>query len=127
MANGQENLRPFQSVEEAREKGRKGGIKSGITRRKKKTIAQAMELLLRQSVTDPKQLEAIEKSGLAPAGKPNMQDLLLVSVFMRSVKSGTIDDLLKYQKLLGEGPLENDNDALKAAREILSGIDSVID
>ena len=51
MANdGIDNLIPVRSKEEAREKGRKGGIASGIARREKKeqkkTIAQALEMIL---------------------------------------------------------------------------------
>lgn len=38
--SGTDNLKPIQSVEEAREKGRKGGIKSGEVRRKKKMMSQ---------------------------------------------------------------------------------------
>ena len=40
MANGEENLKPFQTVEEAREKGRNGGIASGKARKKKKLMSQ---------------------------------------------------------------------------------------
>lgn len=40
MANIQ-NLKPLRSVSEAREKGRNGGIKSGISRRKKKALREA--------------------------------------------------------------------------------------
>ena len=36
----EENLKPFQSVEEAREKGRKGGIASGQARREKKLFKE---------------------------------------------------------------------------------------
>jgi len=39
MAN-EDNLKQIQSTEEAREKGRKGGIKSGQSRRKKKLMSQ---------------------------------------------------------------------------------------
>lgn len=36
---GIDNLKPFKSVDEAREKGRKGGIKSGESKRKKKLMS----------------------------------------------------------------------------------------
>lgn len=35
-----QNLKPVKTVEEAREKGRNGGIKSGIAKRKKKLITE---------------------------------------------------------------------------------------
>ena len=37
---GKDNLKPVSSVEEAREKGRKGGIKSGEARKQKKLMSQ---------------------------------------------------------------------------------------
>ena len=44
--NNINNLKMIQSTEEAREKGRKGGIASGISRNKKKTFKLALQLLL---------------------------------------------------------------------------------
>lgn len=54
MANGHENLIPMseRSKEEAREMGRKGGIASGETRRKKREIAEIARMVLEQQVTD---------------------------------------------------------------------------
>ncbi len=46
----EENLRPFQSVEEAREKGRIGGIRSGEARREKKLFKEAIEKKLGKSI-----------------------------------------------------------------------------
>jgi hypothetical protein len=46
----EENLKPFQSVEEAREKGRKGGIASGKARKEKKLFKEAIEKQLGQSI-----------------------------------------------------------------------------
>ena len=43
---GLENLIPVRSKEEAREKGKKGGIASGEARREKRTLRQCLELLL---------------------------------------------------------------------------------
>ena len=43
---GVENLKPVRTVEEAREKGRKGGVKSGEARREKKLLKDTLLLLL---------------------------------------------------------------------------------
>ena len=43
---GKENLRPVSSKEEARERGRKGGLASGEARRKRKTLKEELLLLL---------------------------------------------------------------------------------
>ena len=45
MANN-ENLKPVQSKEEARELGRKGGIRSGEVRREKATMRKTLEMML---------------------------------------------------------------------------------
>ena len=45
MANNK-NLIPIRTESEAREKGKKGGIKSGEVRRKKKTLREQLEIML---------------------------------------------------------------------------------
>ena len=52
--NGQpmpEGHPPFQAGEEARENGRKGGLKSGEARRARKTLREELEALLTQDIT----------------------------------------------------------------------------
>ena len=44
--DGKENLRPVSSTEEARERGRKGGLASGEARRKRKTLKEELLLML---------------------------------------------------------------------------------
>ena len=99
---GEENLRPVHTKEEARERGRNGGIKSGQVRRQKKTIAATVEKLLDSKVTDPKQLEIIKKSGFPLTGKPTYRDFLVASTLMQTIKRGKVDDLLKLQQVIGE-------------------------
>ena len=43
---GKDNLRPVSSTEEARERGRKGGLASGEARRKRKTLKEELLLIL---------------------------------------------------------------------------------
>ena len=63
----EENLKPFQSVEEAREKGRKGGIASGQARREKKLFKEAIEKQLGQSI------DSMITSMIAQAQNGNVQ------------------------------------------------------
>lgn len=51
MAN-KDNLNLIRSENEAREKGRNGGKKSGETRRKKKMLRDCLDILLERKVTD---------------------------------------------------------------------------
>ena len=43
---GKENLRPVSSKDEARERGRKGGLASGEARRKRKSLKEELLLML---------------------------------------------------------------------------------
>ena len=48
---GIDNLRPVSSKEEARERGRKGGLASGEARRKRKTLKEELLLMLSEGET----------------------------------------------------------------------------
>lgn len=50
MAN-EKNLNPIRTKSEAREKGRKGGQKSGEARRAKKSLREAMQVLMDADLT----------------------------------------------------------------------------
>ena len=103
MANEQ-NLRPPFTPEEAREYGRKGAAKAAELRAQKKTFAAMTKKALQQKVTDAKQLEIIKKSGITKAKNPTYMDFLIASVIMKSIKKGSVDDILKYQQIIGEKP-----------------------
>lgn len=64
MANEQ-NLIPnaARSPKEVRENGRKGGIKSGIARRKKRTMREIAEMVATMELKDPKMLSALHAAG----------------------------------------------------------------
>lgn len=66
MANEQ-NLIPFtseQSREEAEKNGRKGGINSGASRRRKRTLKQAAELVMSLPVSSQKTRTKLKKMGI---------------------------------------------------------------
>lgn len=57
MAHNEDNLKPYNkddaaSVEKARENGRKGGIESGKSKRRRKDLKLALEMLLEKDFTD---------------------------------------------------------------------------
>ena len=72
-----DNLRPVRTVEEAREKGRIGGIKSGEARRAKKTMKDMLDYLLDKEIKtnkgDMSTLEAIMVSMIAKASKGDVK------------------------------------------------------
>ena len=51
MAN-EKNLKPVRTKEEARKRGRQGGIKSGIVRAQRKTLREELITLLETKVED---------------------------------------------------------------------------
>lgn len=64
MVKKTENLKTIRSVEEAREKGKKGGIKSGEARRARKTLKQELLCLLEEGNTQQKISLALLKQAL---------------------------------------------------------------
>lgn len=64
MDKKSKNLKPFRSVEEAREKGKKGGIKSGEVRRERKALKEELLCLLEQGNTQEKISLALIKQAL---------------------------------------------------------------
>ena len=106
---GKENLRPVSSAEEARERGRKGGLASGEARRKRKTLKEELLLMLsegetQQSVTlaliekamsgDTKAFEVIRDTiGEKPADKvETKQTVLDMSKFSTEELKAMLDD-----------------------------------
>ena len=77
---------------------------------------------LQQKVTDAKQLEIIKKSGITKAKNPTYMDFLIASVIMKSIKKGSVDDILKYQQIIGEKPNIEASPALDTLEAILKGL-----
>lgn len=99
MSKGIENLKPVQSKEEARERGRKGGIKSGEVRRQKKLMRETLEDLLKLPLKDASIEEITCLDGVQKKNITVQQALLI-----KQIQKG----------LLG------DNDSFKIIREILN-------
>ena len=57
--HGLENLRPVKTKEEARERGRNGGIASGEAKRKKKTMKELFEVALERPPTKASDLDTL--------------------------------------------------------------------
>lgn len=68
MALNPQNLIPVRSGDEARRKGREGGIKSGEARRKKKTMRERAQLLLDCKYKDEDMLETFKALGVKTQG-----------------------------------------------------------
>ena len=78
MAN-EENLIPFdqRSKEEARELGRKGGIASGMSRRRKRSLKEAADLYLSLPVSDQRRWNKIARKGVEPEDVDNQMAIII--------------------------------------------------
>ena len=85
---GKNNLNPVRSTEEARERGKKGGIASGEARRKKKTIRETLEMML---------------SGKMPDGATR-QDAIVVALLEKAL-SGDVRAFEAIRDSIGEKPV----------------------
>ena len=103
--NGAKNLIPItmRTKTEAQEISRKGGIKSGETRRLKKTLKETMQMILDLKVTDPYDKEVMDLCKIKKVDQTN-QTKLLMALFTRAVTNGRLEDLEKIQEILGQKP-----------------------
>lgn len=91
MAN-ENNLNPVRSENEAREKGKKGGIASGEARRRKKTIRETLEMML---------------AGQMPDGATRRD--AIVTALLEKALSGDVRAFEAIRDSVGEKPTEKMN------------------
>ena len=104
--HGSENLIPFRSEEEAREKGRIGGIASGVARRRKKTYAELAEIIGTQKVSEENG-KKLKKLGVTNGDQTN--DALAVARIFLGMQNGNPKMTELWLKLRGEMPKEETN------------------
>lgn len=99
---GEGNLKPVRTAEEAREKGRRGGIKSGEARRRKRDMKKAAQLLMGLDISSPKLQEQVKSFGV-PDEDVNNQMAVLVSMFLQATK-GNVKAAEFIRDTMGENP-----------------------
>ena len=106
MAN-EKNLIPYseRSENEARENGRKGGIASGESRRKRKLLKDSMNALLELPVSSTKEYNALIKMGIDIEDIDNSQ-LIVLALFNRA-RSGDVAAIKELRNLIGEDSSED--------------------
>ena len=109
MANEQ-NLIPFGSKgskSEERELQSKGGKNSGVTRRRKRTVKQAMELVMSLPVSDPKLKAKLKKMGIDMEDADN-QTAVAVGLMARAMKGDPKACALLFEYLDDGNASENE-------------------
>lgn len=102
--NSLKNLRPPKSSEEARERGRIGGIKSGEVRRKRKELRDVLDTLLSLPVGLEAQKEALLALGLR---EEDCNNQTLISVAMiQAAAGGDVKAATWLRDTVGEKPTD---------------------
>lgn len=123
---GQENLKFIKSAEEAREKGRAGGIASGKARRRKRAMREAADLFLSLPVTDRRKLKKLKAKELDEDDID--QQMAMIAGLVEAAQNGDAACANVIVKLLGEAlPVADGADELEKAAKILGGVESVIE
>ncbi len=86
-----ENLDKITTVEEAREKGRKGGQKSAESRRKKRAMAETMEIILtmplKEGMVDD--IESVTSNADIDKRNVTVQDAIIAAQAKKAMKGDT--------------------------------------
>lgn len=118
-----QNLIPFdqRTEEEAREAGRKGGIASGVSRRRKRDLRDAAELYLSLPVTDKRQLAKLSKAGVETEDADN-QMAIVAGLAMKAMRGDAkaaklLFDLLPEQSGPMQAAVQEDDPITQALKE----------
>ena len=91
MAN-EKNLKPVRSKEEARERGKKGGIKSGETRRRKAALRNTMNRLL----TMQAEVEGLSDVLRADGGESTYEEIIAMAM----IQQASLGNVKAYQAIM---------------------------
>lgn len=106
--NFADNLKPVTSSDEAKKRGRNGGIKSGQTRRARKQARECMDIILKSQVTKEEHIEILSRMGIEEKEQQNIM-LLMASLFYKGVSTGdsnTVKSILEISGDLDNGQQE---------------------
>lgn len=98
-----DNLRPFSKddVEKARAAGRKGGVASGVAKRRKRTFRELIETVMTMEVDDPAVHAKLTELGLDPT-----HDMAITMAAVKKAENGDIEATRYLRDTKGEKPTE---------------------
>ena len=102
------NMKPPRTKEEAKERGRNGGIASGEARRRKKTMREALEMLLYDTKLNEQTKQMLQAEGIKNADDFNHQMVITRSLIAKA-ESGDVQAYHAICAMIGEKPSENFN------------------
>lgn len=103
-----ENLIPIQSKDEAREKGRKGGIASGVARREKKALRETLEDLLTMPLKNgkPTSVEKIKSIAAIKGKNISVQEAIMLAQIQKAIR-GDVRAAEFIRDTIGQKPQDN--------------------
>lgn len=116
--DGTNNLIPPRSKEEAKKRGKKGGIASGKARREKKALRETMEEMLKVALKDDNLLETYGKFGFAKKGM-TMQEAITAAMIHQAAK-GNVKAFQAIKETITEKRDDEQNDGSVTEIVILS-------
>lgn len=127
--DGYKNLVPLdqRTKDEQRTIQEKGGIASGVARRRKRSMKEAADYYLSLPETDRRRVNALLRDAVDPEDMDNQMSVVMG--IADAAKRGDARAAGVLLKMLGEEAPQEDPgaDALEAARKLLGGVDSAID
>jgi hypothetical protein len=103
-----EDLKPVQSKEEAKERGRKGGIASGKARREKKLMRETLDIILSMPMKNGKNadVESIRSFAALKGKNISVQEAILIAQVQKAMKGDT--KAAEYVRdTVGQKPVDN--------------------
>lgn len=107
----EDNLKPINiSSEEAKERGRRGGIASGEARRRKKEFKESFELLLAMPLKNGRNtdVESIKNFASMKGKNISVQDAIVISIVQKAMK-GDVRAAEYIRDTIGQKPTDNLN------------------
>lgn len=113
----------FKSGRKAVESGRKGGKKSGESKRAKKTFQTLMNEILNSSVADNPQLKKMAAQ-LGLDSDADIKQLMTMVSVLNTLKKGKTADIIEMATFLGEVEKSSNKDILDKLDGVLKNIES---
>lgn len=117
------NLDPVQSTDEARKRGRNGGIASGKARREKKQMRETLEMLLSMPMKNGKlaDVDSIRSFAALKGKNVSVQEAIMIMQLQKAMKGDT--KAAEYVRdTIGQKPVDNVDMRVENTNDPLAGL-----
>lgn len=96
-----DNLKPVKTKEEARERGRNGGLKSQQIQRERRTAKECMNMILKMNVTGKNAKKLMDNMGIKSEEQQNIM-LLMATLFAKASSTGDPNAIKSILEIAGD-------------------------